>query len=115
MDYRLEQFPHPVPSLNICRAGEGPRFYAVWLDHRPVFLDGLKRLPHLGDRFEIDGQLWRVVEIYDRIICEREPSQSPADRVSRRDTRPSRAQREAETQNAIRRYVDASLTFQISF
>ena len=34
----------------------------------------LAGLKHIGDRFEIDGELWRVVEIYDRIICEREPS-----------------------------------------
>jgi hypothetical protein len=39
-----------------------------------VFLDGLDGLPDIGDRFEVDGQLWRVVEIYDRIICEKEPS-----------------------------------------
>jgi len=67
-------YPHPMPSLNIRRVGDGPRCYAVWLDHWPVFLDGLDGLPHIGDRFEIDGQLRRVVEIYDRIICEREPS-----------------------------------------
>ncbi len=68
-------YPRPIPSpLNIRRVGDGPRCYAVWLDHWPVFLDGLEGLPHIGDRFEIDGELWRVVEIYDRIICEREPS-----------------------------------------
>ncbi len=64
----------PMPSLNIRKVGDGPRCYAVWLDTWPVFLDGLDGLPHIGDRFEIDGELWRVVEIYDRIICEREPS-----------------------------------------
>ena len=48
--------------------------YAVWLDHWPVFLDGLDGLPHIGDRFEIDGEWWRVVKWTDRIICEREPS-----------------------------------------
>ena len=64
-----------MPSpLNIRKVGDGPRCYAVWLDHWPVFLDGLDGLPQVGDRFEIDGELWRVVEIYDRIICEREPS-----------------------------------------
>ena len=28
----------------------------------------------IGDLFEIDGELWRVVAWTDRIICEREPS-----------------------------------------
>jgi hypothetical protein len=51
-----------LPSLNIRKVGDGPRRYAVWLDHWPVFLDGLDGLPHIGDRFEIDGELWRVVE-----------------------------------------------------
>ncbi|MDB4306174.1 hypothetical protein N9980_01250 [bacterium] len=53
-----------MPSLNICRVGEGPRFYAVWLDHWSVFLDGLDGLPHIGDRFEIDGEstLWHTDE-----------------------------------------------------
>ncbi len=69
-------YPLPMPSLNIRNVGDGPRCYAVWLDHWPVFLDGLDGLPHIGDRFEIDGQLWRVVEIYDRIICERESRRS---------------------------------------
>jgi len=34
----------------------------------------LEGLPHIGDRIEVDGELWRVAEIYDRIVCEREPS-----------------------------------------
>ena len=63
-----------MPSLNIRKVGDGPRRYAVWLDHWPVFVDGLDGLLQIGDRFEIDGQLCRVVEIYDRIVCEREPS-----------------------------------------
>jgi hypothetical protein len=63
-----------MPSLNIRKVGDGPRRYAVWLDHWPVFLDGLDGLPHIGDRFEIDGEWWRVVEWTDRIVCEREPS-----------------------------------------
>jgi hypothetical protein len=67
-------YPHLMSSLNIRKVGTGPRCYAVWLDHRPVFLDGLDGLPKIGDRFEIDGELWRVVAWTDRIICEREPS-----------------------------------------
>ncbi|KKM62782.1 hypothetical protein LCGC14_1518160 [marine sediment metagenome] len=41
---------------NIRIVGDGPRRYAVWLDHWPVFLDGLDGLPRIGDRFEIDGE-----------------------------------------------------------
>ncbi len=64
-----------MPSpLNICRVGDGPRRYAVWLGGWPVFLDGLDGLLHIGDRFEIDGEWWRVVAWTDRIVCEREPS-----------------------------------------
>jgi len=51
-----------MPLLNIRRVSDGPRRYAVWLDHWPVFLDGLDGLPDIGDRFEIDGESWRVVE-----------------------------------------------------
>ena len=63
-----------MPDLNIRKVGDGPRRYAAWFDHWPVFLGGLDGLPQIGDLFEIDGELWRVVEFYDRIICEREPS-----------------------------------------
>ncbi len=53
-------YPHPMPSLNIRKVGDGPRCYAVWLYSWPVFLDGLDGLPHIGDRYEIFGELWRV-------------------------------------------------------
>jgi hypothetical protein len=51
-----------------------PRCYAVRLDGWPVFLDGLDGLPRIGDGFEVDGAMWWVVENYDQISCEREPS-----------------------------------------
>jgi hypothetical protein len=59
-------------SLNIRKVGDGPRCYAVWLDHWPVFLDGLEGLPHIGDRFEIDGVPYSLVEISDRWVWKRE-------------------------------------------
>jgi hypothetical protein len=68
-----------MPSLNIRKVGDGPRRYAVWLDTWPVFLDGLDGLPQIGDRFEIDGEWWRVVAWTDRIVLERESSQLPTD------------------------------------
>jgi hypothetical protein len=61
-------------SLNIRHVGDGPRCYAVWIDCWPGFLDGLDGLPHIGDRLVIDGLLYRLVEISDRWIWEREPS-----------------------------------------
>ena len=54
--------------------GDGPWTVVLWRDRRPAILSGLDRYPVVGDRFEVGGELWRVVEIYDRIICEREPS-----------------------------------------
>ncbi len=67
-------YPRPMPSLNIRKVDDGPRCYAVWLDHWPVFLDGLDGLPRIGDRFEIDGELWWVVNARRSFICEREVS-----------------------------------------
>ena len=63
-----------MTSLNIRKIGDGPRCYAVWLNHWPVFLDGLDGLPHTGSGFEIDGELWRGVEVSDRVVLTREPS-----------------------------------------
>ncbi|MDB4306168.1 hypothetical protein N9980_01220 [bacterium] len=65
-------YPRPMPSPDIRRVGDGPRRYAVWLDHWPVFLDGLDGLPHIGDGFEVKGAMWRVVDARGSYICERE-------------------------------------------
>jgi hypothetical protein len=35
---------------------------------------GLDEYPKVGDRFEIFGELWRVVEVSDRVVLTREPS-----------------------------------------
>jgi len=35
---------------------------------------GLKRRPRVGHRYVIAGELWRVAEITDKVVCEREPS-----------------------------------------
>jgi hypothetical protein len=37
-------------------------------------ISGLDRFPILGDRFEVNGELWRVVGARESYICEREPS-----------------------------------------
>ena len=56
------------------RIGDGPWTVVLWRDRQPVILSGLDRYPVVGDRFDVDGELWRVVEVSDRWVCEREPS-----------------------------------------
>ena len=47
----------------------------VWLRREePVMLTGLDEYPKVGDRYEIHGELWRVVEVSDRVVLTREPS-----------------------------------------
>ena len=45
--------------------------YAVAVMFREI--TGLERWPKVGDRLVIEGELWRVVEVSDRWVCEREP------------------------------------------
>ena len=57
------------------RIGDGPRQIPVWLRREePLMLTGLDAWPEVGDRLMIDGLLWRVVEISDRWVCERDPN-----------------------------------------
>ena len=57
------------------RLEDGPRQIPVWLRREePVMLTGLDEYPKVGDRYEIHGELWRVVEVGDRFVLEREPS-----------------------------------------
>lgn len=46
----------------------------MWLEGVPIMLAGLEEWPKVGDRLVIDGDLWRVVEVSDRFVLEREPS-----------------------------------------
>jgi len=46
----------------------------IWRDWQPAILSGLDRYPVVGDRFEVNGELWRVVDARGSFICEREPS-----------------------------------------
>ncbi len=43
-------------------------------DQQPAILTGLDRYPVVGDRLEVNGELWRVVDARQSYICEREPS-----------------------------------------
>ena len=64
----------PMCDLDIRCAGSGPKRTSMWLDGAPCMVTGLDAWPKVGDRLKIDGELWRVVEISDRWVCEREPS-----------------------------------------
>jgi hypothetical protein len=56
------------------RIGEGPWTVVLWRDRQPAILSGLDRYPVVGDRFEVSGELWWVVDARESYICEREPS-----------------------------------------
>jgi len=61
-----------VPRLDIRTAGDGPKRAAMWLDGTPCMVKGLDHWPKVGERFVIDGVLYRLVEISDRWVWERE-------------------------------------------
>ena len=63
-----------MTALDIRSAGNGPNRTSMWLDGKPCMVTGLDEWPKVGDRLEIDGVKWRVVEISDRWVWEREPS-----------------------------------------
>ena len=67
-------YPRPTPSLDTRTVGNGPYRTAMWLDGKPCMVTGLREWPKVGDRLEIDGVLWRVVDARRSYICEREPS-----------------------------------------
>jgi len=46
----------------------------MWLDGEPCIVEGFHEWPKVGERHLIDGVLYRLVEISDRWIREREPS-----------------------------------------
>jgi len=56
------------------RIGDGPWTVVLWRDGQPAIQSGLDRYPVVSDRFEVDGQLWRVVDASRSYDCEREPS-----------------------------------------
>ena len=55
----LVWYPRPMTSLEI-RIGDGPWTVVLWCDRQPAILSGLDRYPVVGDRSEINGELWRV-------------------------------------------------------
>ena len=65
---------NPTPNLDTRSAGNGPKKSAMWLDDVPCVVKGFHEWPKVGDRFVIDGLLYRLVEIRDRWVWERVPS-----------------------------------------
>ena len=77
--------PQAKPSLDVCvlalsapfdirKTGTGPRWSAMWLDGEGCIVKGFHEWPKVGDRHEIDGVLYRLVEIGDRWVWGREAS-----------------------------------------
>jgi len=60
-----------MPALDIRSAGNGPNRTPMWLDGMPCMVTGLDEWPKGGDRYVIDGVLFRLVEIIDRWVWER--------------------------------------------
>jgi hypothetical protein len=63
-----------MPALDARSAGTGAKQTAMWLDGTPCMVTGLDRWPRVGDRLVIDGLLYRLVEVSDRFVFEREPN-----------------------------------------
>ena len=42
----------------------------MWCEGQPVILAGLEEFPQVGYRFEVDGQVWEVVEDSESYVCE---------------------------------------------
>ena len=63
-----------MPSLDIRNVGDGPKRTAMLLDGVVCMVEGFHEWPKVGERHLIDGVLYRLVEISDRWIWEREAS-----------------------------------------
>ncbi len=63
-----------TPEIDIRKVGARPKQTTVWLDGVPIMLAGLEEWPKVGDSCVIDRELWRVVQVSDRSLLEREPS-----------------------------------------
>jgi hypothetical protein len=63
-----------TPDLDTRSAGTGPKQGAMWLDGAGCIVQGFHEWPKVGERYVIDGELNRLVEISNRWIWEKEPS-----------------------------------------
>jgi hypothetical protein len=63
-----------LPDLDTRIVGDGPKQSSMWLEGVPCIFEGFHEWPKVGERHVIDGVLYRLVEISDRWIWEREPS-----------------------------------------
>ena len=55
-------------------ASEGRWTVVLWCDRQPAILSGFDRWPVVGDCFEVDGEVWRVVDASRSYLAEREAS-----------------------------------------
>ncbi len=67
---RCHAFPVTAPQIT---DGEGRWTVVLWCDRRPAIISGLDRWPAAGDTFEVNGELWRVVDTARSYLAEREP------------------------------------------
>jgi hypothetical protein len=63
-----------MPAFDTRTAATGPKRTAVWLDGEPCIVKGFTEWPKVGQRHVIDGLLYRLVEISDQWVWERETS-----------------------------------------
>jgi len=61
-----------MPQLDTRSAGSSPKQTAMWLDGVPCIVQGFHEWPKVDERHVIDGVLFRLVEISDRWVWERE-------------------------------------------
>ena len=63
-----------MPDLDTRKVGNGPKQSAMWLDGVPCIVKRFHEWPKVGERHVLDGLPYRLVEISDRWIWEREAS-----------------------------------------
>jgi len=61
-----------MPDLDTRTVGNGPKSSAMWLDGVPSIVKGFTEWPKVGERHVIDGVLYRLVEISNKWIREKE-------------------------------------------
>ena len=76
-----------MSSLEIRSVGDGPKRSSMWLDGVPCIVEGFHKWPKVGDTAVIDGVLYRLVEISDRWVWERESSKLLPGTAAARATR----------------------------
>jgi len=63
-----------TPGLDTRTVGTGPKRSAMWFDGEPRMVEGFHEWQKVGEKHMIDGLLYRLVEISNKWIWEKEPS-----------------------------------------